>query len=224
VPIGHPDDLTLRARRILGGVDVVASEQPATTRQLLAHHRIGAAVTSYGPSHLTDKIAVLMARLREGARIALVSDCGTPVLADPGCLLVAAAHASGIPVVSLPGPSALTAAVAASGLPGDSFFFQGRLPERNSDSRRCLADCLRRRCPSVIFCTPPLITEALSTIARLAPRRRLTLACDMTKPEELIIHGTARKTLERLGEIRSAEDITLIVAGRTPGGGRKRMK
>jgi 16S rRNA (cytidine1402-2'-O)-methyltransferase len=224
VPIGHPDDLTLRARRILGEVDVIASEQPETTRQLLAHHSISTAVTSYGPSHLKEKIAVLMARLHEGARIALVSDCGTPVLADPGCLLVTAAHSGGIPVVSLPGPSALTAAVAASGLPGDSFFFQRRLPERNSDRRRCLADCLGRRCPSVIFCTPSLIAEALSIITRLAPRRRIALACDLTKPGELIIRGTARQTLERMADLLSAEDITLIVAGRPPGGGQKRMK
>ncbi len=222
VPIGHPDDLTLRARRILGEVDVIASEHPETTRELLAHHGIGAAVTSYGPTHLEEKIAVLMARLREGARIALVSDCGTPVLADPGCLLVAAAHSGGIPVVSLPGPSALTAAVAVSGFPCDSFFFQGRLAETKSGLRRCLADCLARPFPTILFCRPALIADALSTISRRAPGRRIALACDMTKPAELIVRGTAHHVLKRKAELLSAQDITLILAGSEPIGNRRK--
>lgn len=221
VPIGDPDDLTLRARRILGEVAVIASEDPETTQRLLAHHGISAAVTSYGPAHLEEKIAVLLAHMQEGAHIALVSDCGTPVLADPGCLLVARAQSGGIPVVSVPGPSALTAAVAAGGFPCDSFRFQGRLPGTKAGRRRCLADCLTSRSPTILFCTPLLIVELLTTISRLAPRRRIALACDMTRALERIIRGTARQTLTRMPEIRSAQDITLILAGRGPGEGRK---
>ena len=225
VPIGHLDDLTLRARRILGDVDLIASENPETTQRLLARHRINATVTSYGPAPLKDKIAVLMARLQQGAHIALVSDCGTPVLADPGCLLVAAAHSGGIPVVSVPGPSALTAAVAASGLACNSLFFRGPLPETKLGMTRCLTECLTHRSLTVLFCTPPSIANALSTLARLAPRRRIVLACDMTAPAEVLIRGTARQALRRMDEIRSARDITLILAGTKPiGSGRRGRK
>ena len=222
VPIGHPDDLTLRARRILRAVDLIASERPESTQRLLAHHGIKAVVTSYGPAHLKDKIAVLMARLQQGAHIALVSDCGTPVVADPGCLLVASAHAGGVPVVSIPGPSALTAAVAASGLACDSLFFGGPLPRTTRDITRCLTGRLSDTTPTVLFCTPSSIAEALRTIARLAPRRRIVLACDLTTPAELIIRGTARQAQRRLEDLLSARDITLMWAGRRLGGeGRK---
>lgn len=221
VPIGHVDDLTLRARRILSEVDLVAAEHPEATRRLLAYHGIAATVTSYGPTHLQEKIAVLVARLRQGARIALVAGCGTPVLADPGCLLVSAAHSLGIPVISVPGPSALTATVAASGFPCDSFFFRGRLPETKSGIWRCLAACLSEEASSVIFCAPPSIVYVLSTIASLAPRRRLALACDLTKPTEVVIRGTARQAQQRLDQVRSARDITLLVAGWKPTGGRR---
>lgn len=223
VPIGHLDDLTLRAHRILGDVDLIASENPETTQRLLAHHRINATVTSYGPAPLKDKIAVLMVRLQQGAHIALVSDCGTPVLADPGCLLVAAAHSGGIPVVSVPGPSALTAAVAASGFPCDSLYFRGPLQETKSGIRHDLADGLRRQSPTVLFCAPSSIADALNTIARLAPRRRLALVCDLTQPTEVIVRGTARQALKQLDAVLSTQNITLILAGRKlTGGGRTR--
>jgi 16S rRNA (cytidine1402-2'-O)-methyltransferase len=222
VPIGHVDDLTLRAHRILSEVDLVAAEHPEATRRLLAHHGITATVTSYGPMHLQEKVAVLVARLRQGARIALVSDCGTPVLSDPGCLLVSSAHSLGVPVIPVPGPSALTATVAASGFSCDSFFFRGRLPETRSGIRRCLVDWLAEEASSVIFCAPPSIVYALSTIASLAPCRRLALACDLTKPTEVIIRGTARQAQQRLAHARSARDITLMLAGRKPTGGRRK--
>lgn len=224
VPIGDPDDLSLRARRILGEVDLIASERPESTQRLLAHHSLSAPVTSYGPVHLTDKIAVLMARLHRGAHIALVSDCGTPVLADPGCLLVASARSGGIHVVSVPGPSALTAAAAASGFPCDSLYFRGPLQETKSGIRRDLADCLRRQSPTVLFCTPRSIAEALNALACLASRRRLAVVCDLTQPTEVVVRGTARQVLKQLKAILSTQNITLILAGRkrTGGGGTHR--
>ncbi|MBH0209805.1 MAG: rRNA (cytidine-2'-O-)-methyltransferase, partial [Nitrospira sp.] len=112
VPIGNSGDLTVRAIRTLAAADVIASEDPAATQDLLAHHGLTTKITSYGPSHIKEKVAVLIHRLREGAHVALVSDTGSPVVADPGALLVQAARSNGIRVVSVPGPSALTAAVA----------------------------------------------------------------------------------------------------------------
>ena len=214
VPIGHLDDITLRALRILREVDLIASEDPASTRRLLFHHGIVAPLTSYGPLEREQKVAVLIHRLRRGAHIALVSDCGSPVIADPGCLLVASAHSHGIRVISVPGPSALTAAMAVSGLSGDSFFFQGRLPEAPSRMKRCLATRLQSQTATVVFCTSASLALALRTIGKIAPHRALVLACDMTKPAEVIIRGTARQVQRRLNGLIPAREITLILTGR----------
>lgn len=213
VPIGHFDDMTLRAIQVLRKADLIASEDPVATQRLLSHHGIDAALTSYGPTNLKEKVAVLLHRLQRGAHIALVSDCGSPVIADPGCFLVDSAHSHGIQVISVPGPSALTAAVAVAGLSCDSFFFQGQLPETESRTKRCLANRLKCRTPTVAFCTPTSLALALKTIAEVAPRRFIVLACDLTKPEELIIRGTARQIQQRLDNIPATQDVTLIFTG-----------
>ncbi|TKS61965.1 MAG: hypothetical protein EWM72_00091 [Nitrospira sp.] len=225
VPIGHLDDITLRAIRIFREADLIASENPAATQQLLLHHGIEAALTSYGPTNLKEKVAVLIDRLQRGARIALVSDCGSPVIADPGRLLVASAHSHGIQVISVPGPSALTAAMAATGLSCDSFFFQGRLPETKLRIRRCLASRLKSKTPTIAFCTPTSLALALRTIAEIAPRRVIVLACDITKPVELIIRGTACQVQQQLDNVMTTQDITLILTGgKAIGGGRDGKK
>ena len=212
VPIGHPDDMTIRALRALRQADVIVSEDPAATQRLLSHHGIDRPLTSYGPTNVREKVAVLIHRLQRGARIAIVSDCGSPVIADPGCLLVAAAHSHNIRVISVPGPSALTAAVAASGLSGDSFFFQGRLPEAKSLLKRCLTNLLTKHIPTVAFCSQKSLTLALMAIAEIAPQRRIVLACDITKPHEMIIRGSARQAQRIvLDRAQTIQDVTLIL-------------
>ncbi len=214
VPIGHSDDITLRALRVLRGAALIASEDPIATRLLLAHHGIETTLTSYGPVNLKEKVAVLLHRLEQGARIAIVSDSGSPVIFDPGCLLVAAAHSHGIRVISVPGPSALTAAVAVSGLSGDSFFFQGRLPRTHSAITRCLVRLLKTARTTVAFCPPASLSMALDTIAQAAPRRIVVVACDLTKPGETTARGTARQVRRMLDRGLSTQDATLIIAGR----------
>ena len=211
VPIGHLDDLTVRALRTLADVDVIASENPVATQRLLAHHGLTAAITSYGPANIKEKVAVLIHRLREGAHIALVSDAGSPVVADPGSLLVKSAHAYGIRVVAVPGPSALTAAVAAAGLPSSSWFFAGQLPDTKSGIRRRLETRLQNKMPTVAFCSARSLALAVRTIAALVPRRHIALVCDLTKPNERIIQGTALHVLRNLNDAVTAQDITLIV-------------
>lgn len=214
VPIGHPDDVTIRALRVLRQADVIASEDPAATQRLLSYHGIDRPLTSYGPTNMRGKVAVFIHRLQRGARIAIVSDCGSPVIADPGCLLVAAAHSHGIQVVSVPGPSALTAAVAATGLSGDSFFFQGRLPDTKSLMRRCLAGLLTNQTPTVAFCSQKSLTLALMTMAEIASQRFLVLACDLTKPQEKIIRGNAGQIQRILSDCaQTTQDVTFILEG-----------
>lgn len=213
VPIGHLDDLTVRAIRTLAAADVVASEDPAATQVLLAHHGLTAKITSYGPTNIQNKVPILIHRLQQGAHIAFVSDTGSPVVADPGSLLVKSAHAHGIRVVSVPGPSALTAAVAAAGLSSHSWFFEGPLPDTKSALRRRLQSRLEDNAPTVAFCSALSLVFAVHTIAAIAPRRHIMLLCDLTKPVEQIIQGTARQVFRKLDKAVKAQDITLIVNG-----------
>jgi len=213
VPIGHADDITLRAITTLRDVDVIVSENPAATSRLLSRHRIDATLTSYGPTRIDEKVSVLLDHLRKGARIALVSDCGSPVIADPGSRLVTSAHAQGIQVVSVPGPSALTAAIVAAGLSSDTLLFLGQLPTTRAGIRHRLSMDPTGRTTIVAFCTPDTLAPALDTVAEYTPRRRIVLACDLTKPRERIVQGTASSVRRILNTIQPAEDITLILRG-----------
>ncbi|MDH4084598.1 MAG: rRNA small subunit methyltransferase 1 [Nitrospira sp.] len=214
VPIGHPDDLTVRGIRILKTVDIIASEDPNATQQLLAHHQIHTTVTSYGPYHLKEKARVLLQRLQQGADVALVSDCGSPLIADPGHLLVALAHAHRIPVVPVPGPSAVIAALTASGVPCESFYFLGHLPNSRARITRCLTDALTREILTIAFCTVTSVAHALRTLTVIAPRRRVVLACDLTQSNERILSGTPRQISQKLRGL-PGEDLTLVLAGTT---------
>ena len=214
VPIGNVDDLTLRAIRILREADFIASEDPGKTRQLLSHHGIDATLISYGPTNIEEKAAILIDRLHRGAQIALVSDCGSPVIADPGALLVASAHAQGIQVMSVPGPSALTAAVAAAGLPDAGFVFLGQLPETRGGMRRRLSIHPIGTVSAVAFCTGTSLALALDTLAVVAPRCHVTLACDLTKPNDRIMQGTVFQIRRALKNLPAAQDITLILTGK----------
>jgi 16S rRNA (cytidine1402-2'-O)-methyltransferase len=213
VPIGHPDDVTVRALRILGKVDLIASEDPKVTQQLLMHHSIRATVTSYGPRNLQEKAAVLLQRLQQGSHIAFVSDCGSPLVADPGHLLVEAAHAHGIPVVPIPGPSAIITALTAAGLPCDSFYFLGHLPSASSRITQRLMDSLKRNGPTVAFCAGTVVARILKSLGDIAPQCSVVVAYDLTKPNEHIIRGTAGEVSKKLGSARG-RDVTLVLAGK----------
>ncbi|MCP9446408.1 MAG: SAM-dependent methyltransferase [Nitrospira sp.] len=215
VPIGHADDITLRALRVLRDADLIASEDPAATRRLLAHHGIDTALTSYGPTGIKQKAAVLVDRLKQGQRIVLVSDCGSPLIADPGSILVASAHAHNVRVVSIPGPSALTAALSVAGLPTDCFLFLGQLPDTKRALRRVLANHLADETAIVAFCTIDSLSCALSMIEQTAPRRHLTLACDLTTPSQRTLRGTAHQIQNLLASHPALSDITIVIRGRT---------
>ena len=213
VPIGHPDDLSLRALTILRSVDLVASEDPPITQQLLAHHQIHATVTSYGPVNVKEKVAVLLQHLRQGARVAIVADTGSPLIMDPGALLVAGAHAQGTRVIPIPGPSAAIAALTAAGFPCEAFYVLGQLPSTGPYLTRRVADAVHREVPTVAYGTPVTATRALKTLVRLAPRRLVVAACNLTKPNEVILRGTAYQVRQRLSVIQR-ENVTIVVSGK----------
>lgn len=215
VPIGHPDDLSLRALAILKSVDLIASEDPQMTQQLLKHHRISATVTGYGPAHVKEKVAVLLHRVRQGARIAIVADAGAPLIVDPGALLVAGAYAQGSLVVPIPGPSAVITALMAAGVACEAFYFIGQLPSTGPHLTRRVVEAVNREVPTVAYGAQVTAIRVLKTLVRLAPRRLVVVACNLTTPNEAIIRGTASQVSRRLSAIQGG-DITIVLSGRKP--------
>lgn len=210
-PIGSPDDLTLRARTILGRVSVIAAETPLATRALLEHHGIAATVTGYRADE--EKIAVLLDRLHRGDDIALVSDSGMPAIYDPGRLLVAAAHAAGHTVSVVPGPSALTAAAALSGFPADRLSFLGKLPRSRRQLDRLFAALSHEVGTAVMFAPPSALSGILECIARILPNRPVALAVNMTKAGEELLQGKASELVQRARSLPSDSEVTLVLSG-----------
>ena len=211
-PIGSPDDLTIRARAILKQVSIVASENPLATQTLLLHHRISAPVTSYGRSD-EGKLAVLLDRLKAGHDIALVSDCGMPVIYDPGRLLITATRDAGYPVTVVPGPSAVTAAAALSGYSGDRLLFIGRLPGTHSQLDTLCSTLKREAGTAIMFVHPPTLMRMLHSMRRVLPTRAVTLAVNMTKQDERLCQGSAASLLEIARSLPEDAEVTLVIAG-----------
>ncbi len=213
VPIGHPDDITIRALGILSRVDVIAAEDPIATQELLRHHNLSPTLTSYGPTKIREKVAVLIRRLRQGTSVALVSDCGSPVISDPGSLLVAAAHRNHILVHSIPGSSAVTAAIAASGFPAEAFHFYGDITIEDALRKRRLAHLLMHTEPTIAFCQPESCSAILKTIAEIAPRRQVALTCDLTLQNETILRGTADRISKQFSRVALPQTVTIVIGG-----------
>ncbi len=214
-PIGSPDDLTLRARTILGRVSVVAAETPLATRALLDHHGIAATITGYTGDE--EKIAVLLDRLAAGHEIALVSDSGMPVIYDPGRLLISAARASGFQVTVIPGPSALTAAAALSGESADRLLFLGRLPQSAQRLDRLFRELRREVGTTVMFAPSSALPRILMRLHRILPDRKLTLAIDMTTADERVHQGDASALLQQVHSFSRDSEVTLVLSGARKG-------
>src|SRR5262245_17599676 len=199
IPIGHPDDITLRALATLRSAAVVASEDPRVTQALLAHHGITAIITSYGPLHRDEKIRLLLHRLAQGQHVALVSDNGTPVIYDPGNLFVAAAHQAGIPVTVIPGPSTITAAAAISGFSGDAIIFEGHLPSTSHRLAQYLSGFRKERSTLVFYVDRGSLRRLLKILAKILPTRQMTIAVDLTTSKETLFRGKPGELLDRIG-------------------------
>ncbi len=189
-PIGNLEDITYRAVRTLKECDVIACEDTRQTRKLLDHYGIQQPVLSLHEHNEADRIPEVLDRIRAGEKVALVSDAGTPLISDPGYRLVAVATEQGIPVVPIPGVSAITAALSAAGLPTDSFFFGGFLPARGGPRRTELE--LRQDDPHtlVYYEAPHRILETLEDIAVTLPERPVVVARELTKMHEEFLRGT----------------------------------
>src|SRR5262245_9461562 len=180
-PIGNLRDVTLRALDVLAAADVVACEDTRVTRKLLDHYGIATPLTPYHEHNAAEARPKLLARLAQGAAIALVSDAGTPLVSDPGFKLVRAARDAGYAVTALPGPSATLAALAVSGLPTDRFFFEGFLPAKEAQRRARIAELKRVPATLVLFETGPRIAASLADLADGLGSREAAVGRELTK-------------------------------------------
>jgi 16S rRNA (cytidine1402-2'-O)-methyltransferase len=212
-PIGHPDDITLRALATLRHVTVIASEDPLVTQALLAHHGITATVTSYGPFQRHEKVLLLLHRLMQGHDVALVSDNGTPVIYDPGSLFVAAAYQAGIQVKVIPGPSIISAAPAISGFSGDTIIFEGKIPSTSRRLGQCLSR-LRKERRTLVFCVDPgALTGLLKILAQILPTRQIAVAMNLTTSKETFARGKPGELLDQIGPVPKDSAVTIVIEG-----------
>ncbi len=213
-PIGNLEDITLRALRVLKEVDLIAAEDTRHTKKLLAHYGIATPLTSYHQHNEIAKSASLVQRLSSGCRVALISDAGTPIVSDPGFRLVQGAIHAGIPVVPIPGPSALTAVLSASGLPSERFVFEGFLPARKSQRRERLRKLREEPRTLVFYEVPHRVEESLQDLLEVLGEREMVLGREMTKLYEEFIRGSVSDLVAqaKVKEWRGA--MTLVVEGK----------
>ena len=215
-PIGNLEDITYRAVRILKSVTVIAAEDTRHTRALLSAYGLHTPLTSYHDFNKEEKTPILIARMAEGASVALVCDAGTPTLSDPGYFLINEAYRAGRVVCPIPGPTAAITALSVSGLPTDRFAFEGFLPRKSSGRRRRL-ESLRSEPRTLIFYeSPHRILALLEEIRVVMGEREIVVGREMTKHHEEIVRGSIAKVIGRFESKKPKGEITLVVAGSRP--------
>ena len=211
-PIGNMEDITLRALRVLREADLIAAEDTRVTRVLLSRHGVSAPLTSFHAHSGRRAAERLLARLADGGDVALVSDAGTPAINDPGRELVAAAAERGFRVVALPGASAVTTALAVSGIAADGGFVHlGFLPRRRADRLRLLRETAAERRALIAFETPHRLTRALADILDALGDRRIAVCRELTKMHEEIFRGSVSDAIAHFTEPRG--EFTLVIEG-----------
>lgn len=217
-PIGNLEDITLRAIRVLRKVDVIAAEDTRRAKRLLRRYRVKGPLTSLFEHNEPSKKEFLVKRLVEGENIALISNAGTPGVSDPGFRLVQRAIEEGVEVIPIPGPSALIAALAISGLPTDSFHFFGFLPPKGAKRKRRLEEIKELRGTVILYEAPHRLLRTLTSLREICGDRQIVVARELTKLYEEAIRGTITEVIDGLEERQIRGEITLVVAGRGRGG------
>ena len=211
-PIGNARDITLRALDVLAGCDLIAAEDTRVTSKLLSIHGISKPLTAYNDHNGARERPKLLARLKHGARVALVSDAGTPLVSDPGYKLVREALAEGVPVHAIPGASATLTALALAGLPSDRFLFAGFLPSRGGERGTALAELKAVRATLIFFESAQRLAESLAQMAEVLGDRAVAVTRELTKLHEEVRRGTLRFLAEQYaGEAPPRGEVTILV-------------
>jgi len=213
-PIGHLDDLTIRARDILASADLIACEDTRRTGILLKKYGLKKRLMSYYQPRESQKIPLIIQILHRGENVALVSDAGTPGLSDPGYPLISRAIMEGIPVIPIPGACAAIAALSASGLPTDRFLFLG-FPSPKKGALLKQLEALTDERATLIFYLPPRKLDAfLSSVQQTLPERQVVLARELTKIHEEFLRGTAGELLPLLTTQHLKGEATVLIEGK----------
>lgn len=210
-PIGNLEDLTLRALRVLSEVDLIACEDTRRTKKLLAHYRISKPTVSYHEHNERGRACELADKLEAGASLALVTDAGTPLVSDPGHRLVEKAIKRGIPVVPIPGPSAVIAALSASGLPTGEFLFAGFLPPKQTARRSRLAEFASARATLIFYEAPHRILATLRDALDAMGDRQSVIARELTKIHEEFLRGSLSELINELADRQIRGEIVLLI-------------
>jgi len=211
-PIGNLEDITLRALRILGEVDLIAAEDTRTTRKLLTHYGLETPLTSYWEHNKLVKLRSILDALSE-RDVALISKAGTPGVSDPGYELIKAAVEQGYRVVPIPGPSAIVEALVVSGLPTDSFVYLGFLPRKAGRRNRLLSSLAGEIRTLVAFEGPHRLLDTLQDVREILGNRRVAVARELTKLHEEIVRGSADEVLQHFRESEPRGEVTLVIEG-----------
>jgi 16S rRNA (cytidine1402-2'-O)-methyltransferase len=213
-PIGNLGDITVRAVEAIRSADLVACEDTRHSRRLLEHLGIrDKELVALHDHNEKVKSAALVERVLHGAKLVYLSDAGTPGVSDPGYRLVNAAHAAGVPVEVLPGPSAVVTALAGSGMPSDAFYFGGFLPVKSGRRTRELGESLARRETSIFFESPHRLAGTLAILRELDPLREACVARELTKKFETYHRGTVASLHEEFTVRPPKGEITLLIRG-----------
>jgi len=214
-PIGNLEDITLRALRVLKEVDLIACEDTRQTQKLLNHYGIRKRLVSYHKHNEMTRAPELVIQIEQGARAALVSDAGMPVISDPGHRLVTLCLRHRIPVVPVPGPSALVAALAASGMPTEEFLFVGFLPARPGERRKALRELAAQPHTLVLYEAPHRLEETLNDALAILGPRPAVIAREVTKVHEEFLRGSLAELLEQVRRKPPRGEMTLLVGPTT---------
>jgi 16S rRNA (cytidine1402-2'-O)-methyltransferase len=213
-PIGNPDDISARAIRTLGEVSLIACEDTRRTGQMLARHQIGTPTVSHYEHNEERRVPELVARLKAGEKIAIVTDAGTPAISDPGFRLVRAALEADVRVIAVPGASAVTAALSIAGIPTDRFIFEGFVPSRDAARSKAL-DELRREPRTIVFYEAARrLADTLAAMATaFGESRDAAVVCEITKTYERTIRGTLGELGQHFRATPALGEIVIVVAG-----------
>lgn len=212
-PIGNLEDITLRALRILGEVSAVACEDTRQTLKLMTRFGLKKRLISYFHPQEGRKIPEILGLLKSGGDVALVSDAGTPGLADPGFPLIRESLKAGIPVVPIPGPSAAACALSASGLPTHRFLFLGFPPPKKTGLRSLLKGLREERSTLVFYLPTRRIGEFLNAVMDTLGDRRVVIARELTKVHEEFIRGRAAELMDQVGQKALKGEATVLIEG-----------
>lgn len=213
-PIGNLGDMSHRAVEVLSSAALVIAEDTRHSRRLLDHYRIATPLRSYHEHNEAKETPRLVARLKRGDSIALISDAGTPLISDPGSRLVDAAVAAGVPVVPIPGPSAVMAALVASGISLERFTFFGFLPRKGKERAETIGDVVASRATSVLFEAPNRVGATLEALTEAgAGERAAVVARELTKQFEEFKRGTVAELSRVYKDADPKGEVVLVIAG-----------